>query len=122
MLTGGERPGRPAEEQSMGKLVIRVGGHSAQGLRPNNEDRYLADAGQDVFLVADGMGGQESGERASGLAVEIIPRAFHHHLAATGDASRAVVAALDEANRAIIDAGAHQLPGRHMGTTAVLAV
>jgi protein phosphatase len=106
----------------MGKLVVRVGGHSAQGLRPNNEDRYLADAQQDVFLVADGMGGQENGERASGLAVEIIPRAFRSHLAATGDATRAVVEALDEANRAIIDAGAHQLAGRRMGTTAVLAV
>jgi protein phosphatase len=106
----------------MGKLVIRVGGHSAQGLRPNNEDRYHTDAQQDVFLVADGMGGQDNGERASGMAVDIIPRAFRRHLAATGDATRAVVAALDDANRAILEAGAHQFAGRRMGTTAVLAV
>jgi protein phosphatase len=106
----------------MGKLVVRVGGHSAQGLRPNNEDRFLADTGQDLFLVADGMGGQESGERASGLAVEIIPRAFQNHLAATGDPRGAVVQALDDANRAIINAGQHQSSGRRMGTTAVLAV
>jgi protein phosphatase len=106
----------------MGKLVVRVGACSAQGVRPNNEDRYVADPGQDVFLVADGMGGQDHGERASGLAAEIIPRAFHNYLAAHGDAGSAVRQALAEANRAIIDAGQDQAAGRRMGTTAVLAV
>jgi protein phosphatase len=106
----------------MGKLVVRVGGCSAQGLRPNNEDRFVADAQHDLFLVADGMGGQEQGERASGLAVEIIPRAFEDYLASHGDTSNAVMQALDEANRAIIHAGQHQAVGRRMGTTAVLAV
>jgi protein phosphatase len=106
----------------MGKLVVRVGGYSAQGLRPNNEDRFLADEQHDLFLVADGMGGQDHGERASGLAVEIIPRAFQDYLASHGDTSHALVQALDEANRAIIDASQYQAAGRRMGTTAVLAV
>ncbi len=106
----------------MAKLVVRVGACSAQGLRPKNEDRYVADPGQDVFLVADGMGGQEHGEQASGLAAEIIPRAFHNYLAAHGDAGHAVRQALAEANRAIINAGQQQAAGRRMGTTAVLAV
>lgn len=104
------------------KLVVRVGGHSEQGLRPNNEDRYVADSKDDIFLVADGMGGQESGERASGLAAEIIPRAFHDHLATSGNPGDAVVQALADANKAIIDAGQGQAAGRRMGTTAVLAV
>jgi len=106
----------------MGSLQVRAGGHSVQGLRPNNEDRYVADTTRDVFLVADGMGGQESGEQASGLAVEIIPRAVQVHLDAQGDPSQAVMQALLEANQAILDAGQHQAAGRRMGTTAVLAV
>ena len=58
----------------MGGLVLRVGSKSAQGVRPNNEDRFVVDLDQDLFLVADGMGGQERGEQASGMAAELIPR------------------------------------------------
>jgi protein phosphatase len=75
-----------------------------------------------VFLVADGMGGQDKGEQASGLAAEIIPRVVQDQLAAREDAGQAVQRALSEANQAIIDAGRHQPAGRRMGTTAVLAV
>ncbi|HEY7310939.1 MAG TPA: protein phosphatase 2C domain-containing protein [Gemmataceae bacterium] len=106
----------------MASLQVRAGGRSAQGLRPNNEDRYVADTTRDVFLVADGMGGQESGEHASSLAVEIIPRAIQVRLDAHLDPSEAVLQALLEANEAILDAGRHQIAGRRMGTTAVLAV
>ena len=58
----------------MAAYVIRVGCHSAQGVRPNNEDCYVADPERQLFLVADGMGGQERGEQASGMAATIIPR------------------------------------------------
>lgn len=105
----------------MGSLQVRAGGQSVQGLRPNNEDRYVADTSREVFLVADGMGGQEAGEHASSLAVEIIPRAVQVHLAHL-DPRQAVIQALLEANRAILDASKHQCIGRRMGTTAVLAV
>ena len=57
----------------MAEFIIQVGARSAQGVRSNNEDRFVADASNNVFLVADGMGGQDFGERASGLAAEIIP-------------------------------------------------
>lgn len=101
---------------------VRVGGRSAQGLRPNNQDRYVADISRDVFLVADGMGGQEHGEKASSMAVDIIPRAVQVHLKAHVDPSQAVMQALLEANRAILEASRDQVSGRRMGTTAVLAV
>src|SRR5581483_6441640 len=95
---------------------------TAQGVRPNNEDRYVVDADRRVYLVADGMGGHELGEQASGLAAEIIPRAVESHLASDTDAGHAVQRALAEANEAIINAGRDQPSGRRMGTTAVLAV
>jgi protein phosphatase len=73
-------------------------------------------------MVADGMGGQERGEQASGLACEVIPRVLHDRLAAQDDASEALRRALTEANLAIIQAGMSQPVGRRMGTTAVVAV
>jgi protein phosphatase len=106
----------------MADFVVRVGCFTAQGLRPNNEDRYVVDPQKRFFLVADGMGGQDLGERASGLAAEIIPRAVQARLAEHHDASQAVVQALAEANQAIISAGQQQASPRRMGTTAVLAL
>jgi protein phosphatase len=106
----------------MADLVVRVGGRSEQGVRPNNEDCYVVDEQHQLFLVADGMGGQELGERASGLAAEIIPRAVQRRLDAQESPGDAVQRAIAEANQAIVHAGRHQQAGRRMGTTAVVAV
>jgi serine/threonine protein phosphatase PrpC len=106
----------------MAGLVIRVGSHSAQGVRPNNEDRYVVDLERHLFLVADGMGGQDRGEQASGLAAEIIPQVVQDRLAAQEQAPEALQKALAAANEAIIDAGRTQPEGRRMGTTAVCAL
>jgi protein phosphatase len=106
----------------MRPFQVRVGSRSAQGLRPNNEDRYLADTNRDVFVVADGMGGQDQGEIASSMAVDIIPRAIRVYLDSEVDPSHAVMQALLEANQAILNASHTQAAGRRMGTTAVLAL
>src|SRR5207302_7325726 len=106
----------------MADFVLRVGSYTAQGARTSNEDRYVVDPDKKLFLVADGMGGQDKGEQASGLAAEIIPRVVQDRLAAQEDAGQAVQRALNEANQAIIHAGRNQPAGRRMGTTAVLAV
>jgi protein phosphatase len=106
----------------MAEIVFRVGSRSEQGARPKNEDRCVVDLATRVFLVADGMGGQERGEMASGMAADIIPRVVGRRLAVHGSANEAVREALAEANAAIIDAGRHQPIGRRMGTTAVLAL
>lgn len=106
----------------MAEYVLRVGSYSAQGARPNNEDSFVADGIHHVYLVADGMGGQDRGEQASGMAAEIIPRVVQARMAENTDASIAVQEALREANEAIVHAGRNQPPGRRMGTTAVLAV
>ena len=106
----------------MADLVLRIGAISNQGLRSNNEDRLLVDLPRGLFVVADGMGGQDSGEVASGLAVEIIPKAVEKGLSANQPADQALVNALAEANKVIIDAGISQPAGRRMGTTAVCAL
>jgi serine/threonine protein phosphatase PrpC len=106
----------------MADFVLHVGSKSAQGLRPKNEDRYVVDLVNGFFLVADGMGGQDRGEQASGMAAEIIPRILNDRLAAQEQPTDAVKKALAEANEAIVEAGRAQPEGRRMGTTAVLAV
>src|SRR5262249_6249317 len=106
----------------MAEYVVKVGSRSAQGRRPNNEDRFVADPDRKLFLVADGMGGQDFGERASGMAAEIIPRELKDRLEKHEDTEHAVRDALDKANQEIIRAGQGQAAGRRMGTTAVLAV
>ena len=105
----------------MADFVLRVGSRSAQGIRPNNEDRMLVDLDQRLFLVADGMGGQERGELASGMAVDIIPRVLHSCLGQKESAEQALQHSFQLANDAIVDAGKHQPFGRRMGTTAVCA-
>lgn len=42
-------------------------------VRSANQDSFFVDEKQQVFLVADGMGGHAGGEIASGLCVDIIP-------------------------------------------------
>ena len=106
----------------MADLNVRTGAQSAQGLRSNNEDRFVVDDKHHLYRVADGMGGQDAGEKASGLAAEIIPRVVGEGLAAHEDAGHAVARALQEANQAIIHASQHQVPGRRMGTTASITM
>src|SRR5262245_11689768 len=105
----------------MAEVVVGVGSRSAQGVRPNNEDRYVVDLDQRLFVVADGMGGQERGEIASGMAAEIIRQIVGQCLANQEAAEEALKRAMAEANSAIVDAGKAQPEGRRMGTTAVCA-
>ena len=112
-----------AAEFLMAEFVIQVGGRSAQGRRPNNEDRFVADPDGHVFLVADGMGGQDCGEQASGMAADIIPRVLQDRLAAHDDASHAVQKRLRRSQPSHHPGRPAQNTGRpQMGTTAVLAL
>lgn len=65
---------------------IQAAGQSDRGLaRSHNEDCYEIDREQNLYLVADGMGGHRHGEVASRLAVETI-RGFMERVSG-GDAT-----------------------------------
>ena len=106
----------------MADYTIHVGSRSEQGVRPNNEDRFVVDPSLRLYLVADGMGGQDRGEQASGMAADIIPRVVQYRLESREEPKKALLRALEEANQAIVAAGRSQPAGRRMGTTAVVAV
>jgi len=88
-------------------------------VRTNNEDYFLIAPNLGLYIVADGMGGEQAGECASRLAAEAVA----DYVASTDRlADNALVSAFEEANRCVSGASssASQLQG--MGTTLVAAL
>jgi protein phosphatase len=91
-------------------------------VRANNEDSHghaWLDDGSLFIIVADGMGGHEAGEVASGLAVRVLEDAVARD--SDGDPRGRLYHGLLEVNEAIMDEG-RRSGTRGMGTTAVSAV
>ncbi len=91
-------------------------------VRSNNEDSYgvrWLDDGSLFVIVADGMGGHEAGEVASGLAVRVLEDTVARDPDA--DARERMYNGLLEANTSIIEEG-RASGTRGMGTTAVVGV
>jgi PPM family protein phosphatase len=93
--------------------LLRFGSATDIGkVRANNQDQLLV--AEPLFAVADGMGGHAAGEVASLTAVEALRQAFNR------DRSRAgLVAAAEQANRAVWDRARDDSSLRGMGTTLV---
>ena len=89
--------------------------------RENNEDRCLVDAGARFFLVADGMGGQCAGEKASELAVELVSQRLAQLIDFERDNTQTVADSLDKAvahaNAEIMALGELDPTYHNMGTT-----
>lgn len=85
-----------------------------------------ADAANEAFIVADGMGGQQAGEEASRMAVEIIPKALARRLVPDDvdpkGVQGAVREAFAEANQEILGSSGTVTEYSNMGTTVVLAL
>ena len=58
-------------------MRIRYAGNSHVGMkRTQNEDSLRLVPSENLYMVADGMGGHSSGEVASRMAVEIVSQFF----------------------------------------------
>jgi protein phosphatase len=80
---------------SAGGIRLAVAAVTDPGLKRRvNEDSYLAES--PVFLVADGMGGYEAGDRASAAVVDAFRSRLLGHDFATLDAVRDCLLAADE--------------------------
>lgn len=108
-------------------LNLKFGQLSVVGnFRDNNEDALAVDEAGRFFIVADGMGGQCAGEKASELATEIVPKRLDALIDFDGQDSETVSAKIDEA---VSEANAEILalseidPNYHnMGTTITFIV
>ena len=95
-------------------------------VRRNNEDAIAFDPALGLAVLADGMGGYNGGEVASGMAIALLQAGFGRWLAHAGASAqprairRAMQKSVDETNRSIYEAGAANPQLRGMGTTLVL--
>ena len=93
--------------------------------RANNEDKFLCDAGEKLFIVADGMGGHAAGEQASAIVIESLHRQLARAPVAT-DLSSPVGSVLEraliQANQDVIEQSTAHTEWHGMGSTAVVAL
>lgn len=96
--------------------------------RKNNEDSLAIDALTGLAVLADGMGGYNAGEIASGMATTYIQSEMSRWLREVGtqaqpkDIRRAMEICVDNANRAILNAAHGNAQYAGMGTTLVVGV
>lgn len=97
-------------------------------VRSHNEDALAFDAGLGLCVLADGMGGAQAGELASGMAVAALQSALTLWLSRASPQGGAEVLrqtmreAVARANQAILQESCTHAEHAGMGTTLVLAV
>ena len=96
--------------------------------RDNNEDAVAVDDAAHLGVLADGMGGYNAGEIASGMATAFIKSELGRWLSEAGERAdaaqvrRALEMCVDNANRAIFNAATSNPQYAGMGTTLVVGV
>lgn len=88
-------------------------------VRTNNEDYCLIEPELGLYILADGMGGANAGERASRMAVETVAETV---LMAQQRDSQVLLSAVEEANRRVLEASQSDSELEGMGTTLVAAL
>jgi protein phosphatase len=88
-------------------------------VRSNNEDYCKIEPELGLYVLADGMGGARAGERASRMAVDTV---VERVLFARNRDSQVLLAAVEEANRRVIEAAQSDASLEGMGTTLVAAL
>ena len=112
------------------KAALEIATATHPGMvRSHNEDSIAADGEIGLAVLADGMGGYNAGEVASGIAVELIRTEMKKSLsggipeASNGQgAEQLIVAHATRANEAIYHASQSQPQYSGMGTTLVVAL
>ena len=115
-----------------GKLTF-VGQTDTGRVREHNEDTIASDVDAGLLVLADGMGGYNAGEVASGIAVKTITNLVREGLAredlgsldrATGLTRPSIVLrdAITRANKIIYQTARSQAECEGMGTTVVAAL
>ena len=139
-------PARPAAEGGLNRGTIRCAERSAPftfvpmmtlefhcasdtgRARNNNEDSAVVDEASALVVLADGMGGYNAGEVASGMCTSFIKTELGRWLseasesATDTDVRRAMDICVDNANRAIFNAANSNPQYAGMGTTLVVGV
>ena len=96
--------------------------------RDNNEDSAAFDEPMKLGVLADGMGGYNAGEIASGMATAFIRSEMARWLSEAGrhvgtkEIRRAIEICVDNANRSVFNAANSNAQYSGMGTTLVVAV
>ncbi len=97
-------------------------------IRGNNEDAVVFDEACGVVVLADGMGGYNAGEVASGMATAFIKSELVRWLsgaarqASADQVSRAIEMCIEKANTSILNAATSNSQYAGMGTTLVVGV
>ena len=109
-------------------LEIATATHSGM-VRSHNEDSIAADGEMGLAVLADGMGGYNAGEVASGIAVALIPTEIRRALAASvahelsgSEMERLIHDQATLANTTIYQAAQREPQYSGMGTTLVVAL
>lgn len=110
-------------------MIYEIYSDTDPGLvRGNNEDVVDFDSQTGLCLLADGMGGYNAGEIASGMACTFIKSEMSRWLSQSGlnaysqEVKRALGECVQNANRSIFDAANANPQHTGMGTTLVVAV
>ncbi len=115
------------------QLLVLAAGHTDIARRPHNEDAVLVRPDLDLYVLADGAGGENAGNVASALATTSVAHWFEGTQAGAGDGSpafdelglpwpaRRLSTAIHRANAEVVEVSKSSERHQGMGTTVVAA-
>ncbi|MCS6797707.1 MAG: protein phosphatase 2C domain-containing protein [Myxococcota bacterium] len=108
------------------RILVTAFGSTDPGRRRQHNEDAMASIANEVFVIADGMGGYAAGEVASQMAIDVMTAAFETQHFGTLEPSlprrgAELVGAIKLANRAIHEQARSNEAQAGMGTTVVAA-